>query len=78
MTGDGAMTTTIDKRIVDEVMEAYVDWREQSVAVQDAYDRWARAPRSQSAAAFMDYQVALECEEWSSLDYAAQLGRLSR
>ena len=72
------MSTTIDKHIIDDAMEAYVDWREQCAAVQEAYERWSRAPSSQSADAFVNYQVALECEEWSSAEYAALLGRLSR
>jgi hypothetical protein len=64
------MSATIDNRLVDETMEAYVDWLQQSVAVQDAYDRWVRAPRDAAAAAFLQYITALDREECSSLAYA--------
>jgi hypothetical protein len=63
------MSRTIDKQLVDEAMDAYVDWRELCRAVQDAYERWARAPRSRTAAAFRDYTIALDAEERSSLEY---------
>jgi hypothetical protein len=64
------MSATIDKRLVDDAMEAYVDWLQQSVAVQDAYDRSARAPRDATAAAFLRYRAALDREECSSMAYA--------
>jgi hypothetical protein len=72
------MSTTIDKRIVDEAMDAYVDWREHSLAVQDAYDRWTRASRSAAAGAFLEYAIALDREEHSSLQYALLVGSLVR
>jgi hypothetical protein len=68
------MSTTIDQRLCD----AYLDWRELSVAVQDTYDRWARAPRSRAAAAFQEYSVALDREERSSVEYSLLLGSLLR
>jgi hypothetical protein len=64
------MSATIDNWLVDEAMEAYLDWLQQSVAVQDAYDRWVRAPRDDAAAAFLQYIAALDREECSSLAYA--------
>jgi hypothetical protein len=68
------MSATIDNRLLDEAMEAYVDWLQQSVAVQDAYDRWARAPREDAAAAFLQYRAALDREECSSMAYAWLVG----
>src|SRR3954447_26782240 len=73
-----AMSTTIDKRLVDEAMDAYVDWRELCLAVQSAYERWERAPRSKPGIALRDYQVALDREEQSSVEYALLSGCLSR
>jgi hypothetical protein len=64
------MSTTIDNRLVDDAMEAYVDWLQQSVAVQDAYDRWARGPRDSTANAFLEYRAALDREECASMAYA--------
>src|SRR3954451_7418271 len=68
------MSTTIDNRVVDEAMEAYVDWLQQSVAVQDAYDHWARAPRDATAAAFLEDRAALDREEGLSMAYACLVG----
>lgn len=59
-----------------ELMDAYCEWREFCVAVQDAYDRWVRATRSQAAAAFQEYRSSLDLEERVSLEYAALVQRL--
>jgi hypothetical protein len=64
------MTTIIDQRLVNEAIDAYDHCCELSIGVQDAYDRWLRAPRSQAAAAFRDYTIALDWEERASLEYA--------
>ena len=72
------MGTTADKHLVDEAMDAYVDWRERCLAVQDAYGRWAHAPRSRAASAFREYTTALDREEGSSLHYALLMGCLVR
>lgn len=72
------MGTTADKLLVDEAIDAYVDWRERCLAVQHAYDRWADAPESRAAVAFREYTIALDREERSSLHYALLVGRLVR
>jgi hypothetical protein len=61
----------LDTRVFDEVREAYWEWREFCVAVQDAYDRWLHAPGSQAAAAFREYRRILDLEERVALEYAA-------
>jgi len=71
------MRTTINKRLVDEAMDVYVDWRELCLDVQRAYERWDGAPRSQAGIAFRDYQDALVREEQASLQYAVLVGRLA-
>jgi len=71
------MTRTLDKRVTDLAMETYLEWRALSVAVEEAYERWARAPRDQAAAAFLRYTAALDQEERSSLEYALLAGGLS-
>ena len=64
------MFTTTNSRRVDEAMDAYVEWLEFSLAVQDAYHRWTNGPRSRAAALFADYAKALDLEERSALEYA--------
>ena len=70
------MSTMISGDVLDEMMDAYCEWREFCVAVQEAYDRWVRASGSQAAAAFQEYRRFLDLEERVSLEYAALVRRL--
>ena len=47
----------------DEFLEGYLRWREQSAAVQSAYERWRAAPPVDRALTFAAYQSALDLEE---------------
>jgi hypothetical protein len=38
------MSELVDKRLVDEAVDSYVDWREERASVWDAYARWTSAP----------------------------------
>jgi hypothetical protein len=64
------MNEQVDKQLVDEAMDAYVDWREECAGVWDAYERWAHAPRVDAAGAFSAYRAALDREECASHAYA--------
>ena len=68
------MTEQVHKELVDETIEAYVDWREESAGVWDAYERWARAPKIDRAGAFSAYRAALDREECASHAYAGLAG----
>jgi hypothetical protein len=57
------MNEQVDKQLVDEAMDAYVDWREECAGVWDAYERWARAPKIDAVGAFSAYRAALDREE---------------
>ena len=72
------MNTTTDRRWVDEAMDAYVEWIELSIAVQDAYGRWTHGPRREAAALFAEYAQALDLEERSALEYAELVAGPSR
>jgi glyceraldehyde-3-phosphate dehydrogenase/erythrose-4-phosphate dehydrogenase len=52
----------IDERLVDEAIDAWVDWREESAAVWDAYQRWVEGPVEDAPLAFCTYRSALERE----------------
>ena len=67
----------MDKKLVDEASDAYVDWREESWRVWEAYDRWATAPAADAAGAFWAYRAALEQEECASQMYADLLARIT-
>ena len=70
-----ATNEQIDKRLVDEAIEAYVDWQEERAQVWDAYARWGAADRGSAALAFSAYGAALEREEHASLVYAEQMAQ---
>jgi hypothetical protein len=65
------------RNLVDEASDAYIDWREESAGVWDAYDRWATAPATDAAGAFSAYRAALEREECASRAYAGLLARIA-
>ena len=71
------MNEQVDKQLVDETIDAYVDWREESAGVWDAYERWARAPRIDAAGTFSAYRAALDREECASHAYADLLARIA-
>jgi hypothetical protein len=72
------MSTSVDKRLVDEAVDAYVDWRVECLAVRDAYARWTTAPRPDARLAFLAYKAALEIEEHASAVYADAIRRVGQ
>src|SRR4051812_1939555 len=74
---DPPMNTPNEKRLVDEAMDAYVDWREACVAVSDAYQRWAQAPSEGAGLAFGGYRAALDREERASRVYASRVTQIA-
>jgi hypothetical protein len=71
------MSELIDKRLVDEAVDAYVDWREERASVWDAYARWASAPVADCPLAFSAYRAALDREERAAHVYAELMTRVS-
>ena len=43
-------TAEIRAALIDELMDRYVDWREQCIALRNAYERWSDAPVLNGAA----------------------------
>ena len=72
-----AVKCQVDKQLIDEVIEAYVDWREECAAVWDAFDRWSSTSGVDAAAAFSAYRAALDREECASHAYADLLARIA-
>lgn len=70
------MSELIDKRLVDEAVDAYVDWREERASVWDAYARWASAPVADCPLAFSAYGAALDREERAAHVYAELMTRV--
>jgi hypothetical protein len=60
-------------QLVDTAIESYMDWREQSRAVVEAYESWINAPSSQRRLAFAAYQATLDQEELAASHYASAI-----
>jgi hypothetical protein len=71
------MNELLDKRLVDEAIDAYVDWREERASVWDAYSRWGSAHVADSPLAFSAYRAALDREECAAHVYAELMTRVS-
>jgi hypothetical protein len=56
---------------VDRAMDAYVQWRNECIAVGDAYRGWVAARGAAVAPAFQAYAAALDHEQRASELYAA-------
>src|SRR2546423_6299053 len=65
------------RRFVDELMDAYVDWRQECIAVSEAYGRWAATEATDAALAFGAYGAALDREEQAAQVYAERIRRVS-
>ena len=62
--------------LVDELVDAYVDWREECSAVWVAYSDWSDAPESDAAALYATYSAALNREQHASHRYARLIRRV--
>jgi hypothetical protein len=60
-------------QLVDEAVDCYIDWREQSRAAMVAYKRWISAPLTQRPLAFAAYGAALDQEEHAARRYASAI-----
>jgi hypothetical protein len=69
------MDTLRRERLVDELVEAYVDWRETCARVADAYRSWANETARGDRVAFALYTAALDAEEQAAKAYAELVRR---
>ena len=60
---------TLDPRI-DTLVDVYIAWRHESVAVRRTYRWWRRAPVADRPVAFAAYAAALELEERAAARFA--------
>jgi hypothetical protein len=63
-------------RLVDDAIEAYVEWREECVCVRTSYERWTGSTNAEAGSAFSAYRAALEREERASQVYAERIARV--
>ena len=71
------MRKRIETRLVDIMIDAYVEWREACVLEEDAYRSWASAGGAGArTCAFARYAAALETEEVAADVYARLVRRV--
>jgi hypothetical protein len=56
--------------LIDDLSDAYMEWRAESAAVEAAYGRWSIADSADAANAFAVYLAALDREELAAGEYA--------
>jgi hypothetical protein len=72
------MTALSRKRLIDKLVEAYVDWREACVQVDDSYRACARETGPWGAIAFGLYVATLDAEERAADAYAGLVRRAEK
>jgi hypothetical protein len=65
------------RQMVDDALDAYLEWRQQCSAVWDAYARWANATPEDKLSAYAAYQAALDREEAAAIVYRTLVDRVS-
>jgi hypothetical protein len=66
------------QRLVDCLIDAYIDWREECVILEDAYRRWVSAAASDAELAFAAYRAGLDREERASILYGELVSRVKK
>ncbi len=59
-----------ERELIDALVDAYVDWREEAAATELAYRAWGDAAGADKALAFAAYLTALDREEYAADCYA--------
>jgi hypothetical protein len=77
VTDETAVSAPGQKQVIDSVIDAYIDWREECAALEYAYLRWAGADALDAELAFAEYMTRLDREERASALYAELLSAAS-
>lgn len=75
--GRGALNMAL-RRLRDEIIDLYLDWREEAAAAADAYALWTDATWDDRAAHFVAFMAAIDREEAAALSYAAAVANGER
>ena len=70
------MNAKVRPELIDALMEAYVEWREECATLQRAYDRWTSFPAWERELAFAAYTAALDREQQASIVYSNWIERV--
>jgi hypothetical protein len=71
------MSELIDNELVDDAVDAYLDWRAECDAVWEASDWWAHASATDAPTAVSAYLTALDREEHAAKVYADAITRIA-
>jgi hypothetical protein len=66
---------SLDSWLIDDMINAYVDWREQCRRVERAYARWSTARRPDIRMRFAAYLAELDQEDRAGEAYAEAVTR---
>lgn len=64
--------TTVGRALTDGLFQRYTSWRNQSDAVQRAYEAWVSSEGANRDLAYARYLAALDQEELAAADYRDQ------
>jgi hypothetical protein len=71
-------TTPGISEVVDEMLAAYVDWRETAAVAEVAYRRWSQSPVAERELPFGTFVAALDQEQSAAASYAGIVGGVAR
>jgi hypothetical protein len=72
------MVADIPRELTDDMIDAFVDWQEECLFLEDAYDLWTSASPASRDLAFAAYRAALDREQQACLVFAKRCDRLAR
>lgn len=68
---------SMPRRLFDEALERYIDWREACDAVSAAYSQWSYCSRVNRPSLFAAYTAALDREELAATRYRGVINRIA-
>ena len=72
------MNARADTRLVDRLIDAYVDWHEACLRVGDRYRSWTRAGGLDATLAYRRYVAALDHEERAANAYSELVSQAAK
>jgi hypothetical protein len=72
------MISKVRRELIDNLMEAYVDWREECATLAHAYEGWASCAAPDRDMTFAAYRAALDREQQASAVYSARVATVQR
>jgi hypothetical protein len=63
-------------RLIDQMIDGYVSWREECAAVAASYENWSRSGRQDRSLAYAAYMAALDREEHAASTYRSLAERI--